>query len=202
MNYVYDIMINFKKDYLDFFEWNKNDKVICIKKIPIFRIKDADLNNIVNNDFKINNDFLSKLVDKNKNKIMCLLFSESNVIAFQFNENGNCINRSSLMVDDELDILENYYNMKYTTLKYEIIKSKKNIFLTRNELHQINFLNNKVNKLTIPNDNTKIKYLYFECFGVMENDSFIALKEIKKSIKNKVNINNLYNFFKLIETNK
>ena len=34
MNFIYDIVLNFNKDYYDFFEWNKKDSVINIKKIP------------------------------------------------------------------------------------------------------------------------------------------------------------------------
>ena len=33
MNYIYDIVLNFNKDYYEFYEWKKSDKVINVKKI-------------------------------------------------------------------------------------------------------------------------------------------------------------------------
>ena len=38
MNFIYDIVLNFNKDFYNFFEWNKNDNIINVKKIPIFLI--------------------------------------------------------------------------------------------------------------------------------------------------------------------
>ncbi len=32
MEYVYDIVLNFRDKYYDFYEWNKKDKIINIKK--------------------------------------------------------------------------------------------------------------------------------------------------------------------------
>ena len=40
MNYIYDILVNFKETLYDFYEWNKNDNITHIRKIPLFRIND------------------------------------------------------------------------------------------------------------------------------------------------------------------
>ena len=42
MNYVYDIYLNLNNVLYDFFDWDKNDKLIHIKKIPIFKIWNKD----------------------------------------------------------------------------------------------------------------------------------------------------------------
>ena len=35
MNYIYDIVLNFNKEYYNFFEWNKRDNIVNVKKIPL-----------------------------------------------------------------------------------------------------------------------------------------------------------------------
>ena len=38
MDYIYDIVLNFNDDYYEFYEWKQEDKIINIKKIPIYKI--------------------------------------------------------------------------------------------------------------------------------------------------------------------
>ena len=40
MNYIYDIYLNFNNQLYDFFDWNKSDKLIHIKSIPIIKISE------------------------------------------------------------------------------------------------------------------------------------------------------------------
>ena len=54
MNYIYDIVINLNQQYYDFFEWNQNDVVYHIRKIPIFKIESQDFLNLVSKNFSIN----------------------------------------------------------------------------------------------------------------------------------------------------
>ena len=37
MEYVYDIVLNFMDKYYDYYEWKKKDRIINIKKIPLFK---------------------------------------------------------------------------------------------------------------------------------------------------------------------
>ena len=64
MNYIYDIYLNFNKDLYDFFDWNKNDKLIHIKKIPIFKISEENFKMYVHNSIIINNTFLNSVYNK------------------------------------------------------------------------------------------------------------------------------------------
>ena len=34
MNYIYDILLNFKNKLYDFYDWNINDDITHIRKIP------------------------------------------------------------------------------------------------------------------------------------------------------------------------
>ena len=38
MNYIYDIVLNFNKEYYSFYEWNRKDNIINVKKIPLFLV--------------------------------------------------------------------------------------------------------------------------------------------------------------------
>ena len=44
MNYIYDIVLNFNKEYFYFYEWNKKDNIINIKKIPLFVVDNNTFN--------------------------------------------------------------------------------------------------------------------------------------------------------------
>ena len=55
MNYIYNIYLNFNKNYYDYYEWNDNDNIILVKKIPIIKTNTNDFKNIISNYIKINN---------------------------------------------------------------------------------------------------------------------------------------------------
>ena len=38
MTYIYDILLNFNEEYYEFYDWNKEDTIVHIKKIPIYKI--------------------------------------------------------------------------------------------------------------------------------------------------------------------
>ena len=53
MNYIYDIVLNFQDNYYNFFEWNREDKIKNIIKIPLYRVSDKDINILKNNIIKV-----------------------------------------------------------------------------------------------------------------------------------------------------
>ena len=65
MNYIYDILLNFNNQAYDIFEWNKEDKITHIRKIPLIKIKYEDLYNLLNKKIKFSEDFLTKIYQKN-----------------------------------------------------------------------------------------------------------------------------------------
>lgn len=172
MNYYYNIILNWgeNKAY-EFYEWNDTDYLELIKKIPLIKIKTKTFLDFISKNFKVNKDFLDMIKDKTlvstkKNlgriEYACLFTDTKNVIAIEFNDNGLSINRSKLLIDDELSVLEVIYGMKETTLNYEVIdelnhdntlrqisEAKKLILLELNNLYQ----NKEMDKL---------KYLYYE----------------------------------------
>ena len=53
MNYIYDVVLNFQDDLIEFYEWSSEDTIDHIKRIPIFRISSQNLNDLINKNIVI-----------------------------------------------------------------------------------------------------------------------------------------------------
>lgn len=205
MNYIYDIYLNLNDVLYDFFDWNKNDKLIHIKKIPIFKIDDQDLNKIVYNSIKVNNTFLKNVYNKTElwnmaDKIeFCALFSSNNdIIAIEFDEYGKSVKKSFLQVDEELEILETIHKIPYVDIYFEIIKKNNSLLKTRKQLKEENFIRKELKSI----EKEKLDYIYFECFGKKEKNRKIILQNLESISKNSKIYKNLYDILKLTSTTK
>ena len=73
MNYIYDILLNFNKKIYDIYEWEKNDIITHIRKIPLFIVEKKQLLEIVNNEVIFNQEKLKKIENKTE------IFTKNNV---------------------------------------------------------------------------------------------------------------------------
>lgn len=202
MNYIYDIYVNFQKQYYDFYEWNKKDQITHIKRIPVFKINEYSFKNIIRNETKIDLQFVELLKDKTdifntKNKITACLFTDGkDIVAAQLNKDGNVIKKSSLLLDEEYDILRGIDTMPAKNLNIQKVQSFKKSFLTRNEIARNRYILRNISKM----DDKKILYLYFECFNKEETNRNKVENKIKQEIiKNNDKVCSIsYNFLKLI----
>lgn len=212
MNYIYDILLNFNIKMIDFFEWEKNDLILHIKKIPIYKIDIENFEKILTHHFIVNEEFLYNIYlktemwnnNKNKDDLYYSLFTDGNgVFAAKFDKYGKCMERSSLYIDEELEVLEICERLSLKKVNFELKNKINSNFKTRKEKNTENFLLEKLDELKNNNDYNKIKYLYFECFNKNENDINKALIKIKDIIEKNYNDKNkeLFNFFKLISIN-
>jgi len=100
MNFIYDIVLNFNKDYYDFFEWNKKDTIINIKKIPLFLVDNDTFNTMKFNKVVVSNIFIETIKDKtftySRSKIgpSCLISNGKEVIGVLFNDKGILLKKS------------------------------------------------------------------------------------------------------------
>lgn len=205
MNYIYDIYLNLNETLFDFFDWNKNDKLIHIKKIPIFKINEEDLKLFLYNKIKIDKELLNQIYNKTEiwnmnNKInYCALFSDNNtILAIEFDKNSKSIKKSFLFVDEELEVLEitNTLNEKY--LDFSVLSKEKYIFKTRKQIKEEKFIRHELKNI----EDNKLTYIFFECFGYYEKNRKIILDNINKISKNSKIYKNLYNILKLTSTTK
>lgn len=208
MIYIYDILLNFKDELYDFYDWNKNDNIIHIRKIPLIKIKEKALVNIKNNNVKFDEETLNQIKDKTeiftpkiskKIEYMTLLSDGNYVIGLQIE--GKKIKKSSLLIDEELDILEDVNNLDFMNINYKIInKGINNELKTRKQRETEKFIKKGINK--IKNDEEKLKYLYYECFDKKEENKEKILHKMLNNINNLDVNKKIYNFLKLIEVYK
>lgn len=186
MTYIYDILLNFNEEYYDFYEWNRDDKISHIKKIPVFKIDDEDLRNIMFFDVKFDKIFLNTIRDKTevflkheirKNKYSTLLCGKEKIIGININENGKIIGRSDLLIDEYSEIVNVVYDYDSIHINYEIgDKRNNNKFITRQEVEQNKFILKELNKFSLE----ELKYVYYECFLQNENSRQVILENLYK----------------------
>lgn len=200
MNYIYDIYINLNKTLYDFYEWNKNDNLIHIKKIPIFMIDNQNLKKILTNEIKVDTIFLKKIECKtevwspNTSLTYCTLFTDCNdIIAIQFDANGNSIKKSLLFIDEEADTLEDMEKLNICNIKFEIIGKSNYILKTRKEIKTDNFIDSELENI----DTKKLNYICYECLGTINKNSKENIKLLKKLDHNSKKYENLCNILKL-----
>lgn len=167
MNYIYDIFLNFNNYLYDVYEWNKNDNIIHVRKIPLFRVDSKTMCDFINNKIELSLEFLSKiynkteLFSKNKNIDYSFLISDGNdVIAF-------CNNKySRLLIEEEREVLEYANAIKCIDIDYKIIKNnRKVVFKTRSEIKIKNYINKRIKDLILNKDYDKLNFLYLDCFN-------------------------------------
>lgn len=189
MNYIYDILLNFNNIPYDIFEWNKDDKILHIRKIPLIKLSTFDLSNLVNKKVKIDNEFLIKIYKRTEQynkKVLDYSFLATDgkmVIAFKIEQNK--IKYSQLFLDEEMEVLDFSSNLNVSSIKYQIINDKKIDYLqTRNQQYIKKFIYNQLKKI---NDVDKLNFLYLECFNKKSNDT---LKDIYYELDH--NFENVY----------
>jgi len=207
MNYIYDILGNFQFNYYDSFEWNKEDQIIRIRKIPLIKVNEKFLYNVKYNVIKVDKDFLDIIEKKTEvfdNKgidhvLYCSVFaSEKECVIIKFNTNGCNVLKSSILLDEEKDVLEDIIDEKVLEIDYELIETKEMKFVTRKEDSVINKITKNINDLYESKEYEKLEYLYFECFNT-KNTNYMEIRDILINNLCSVKIfNKISEFIKLI----
>lgn len=186
MNYIYDIYLNYNEILYEFYEWHKKDKIMRIKKIPIFKISSDALRDIVSNKIKIHHNFLESIMNKtisyNNNKFTSCLFTDcEHVISVLFDlESGNSIKKSNLYIEEELDVLDISERLDEYKIEYKVLSLDKQLLKTRKENSEYNFLVKGLKNV----ESDLIKYLYLECFDKEIQDEKEAYIKIRKILNN------------------
>lgn len=196
--YLCDLEVNFNKHYYDFFDWNKSDKLITLKKAPLYFV--YNLENIINNQVKFSKEFLKEIENKYSKsfKYVCVFTNKSKFLVVSLDKNGFVKKISDINILDDLELNQELVNEQIKVVNYEIIETKnQNHFLTRKEEVIKHFfaknLNNNCNL-------EQLKYIYYEKFNHKEDNINVIIKELKKILKDDWDNNylNIYNYFKII----
>ena len=209
MKNIYDILVNFKKIPYEFYEWNKEDDVKHVKKMPSIKVSDSTLYDIFYNDAVVSKKFLDQIKDKTeiffgrtvkKVKYACVIYNDDVALSILLNDNGEIIGKSKLLFDEEEDVLKEDVPLK--EIDYNIIKKSKKISgLTRREAKIVLLLSKYLDEIYENKKNDEIKYMYFECFNKVEEDNEKAYKNLKNEVL-KANLNVIETLKKLIKVLK
>ena len=202
MNFIYDIVLNFNDNYYSFFEWNKKDNIINIKKIPLFLVDKDIFYNMKYNKVTVSHDFIEVIKERtftySRVKVgpSCLISNGKEVMGVLFNDKGNLIKRSSLLLDEEEEVIDEIVSDKVYNINIIKMQRKKIDNTYRIEKEKKEFLINFINKET--NIDT-LKYLYYDYFEKEEENTEIIKNKLIKEIKNNWSskFNNFYDTVKI-----
>lgn len=209
MNFIYDILLNFSDQTLyEFYEWYQDDAVEHVRKIPFFKVTDSVFKQLKKDEVIIDKDFLdiiyqqTEIIDGriiSKLDYACLFTNLKEVLAVTFNNKGQSIMKSNLLLDEVSDVIEKGEFLKLIKLKLKIINFKnKDRFLTRREKEVISFLNRELKNIYQAKMIDKLKYLYFECFN-QYSDNLEYIYQQLKSFINQEWSNKLEELYKLVK---
>lgn len=183
MDYIYDIVLNFHENYYEFYEWKSTDKIINIKRIPIYKISTKDYLNIKNNYTTIDKQSLPK-----QNK-MFLITNGIEVMGLLLDNLGKVIKKSSLIFEESDEIIEDKDLLKLINIKYKIDKIIKNPNISRLSKEKSNYIESYLNSIDKEKDEYILKYIYYDIYNEEEsnvNKLYNKLLDLSKEDKNKM----------------
>lgn len=190
MIYIYDILLNLRQidDGLEFYEWREDDLIEHIKKVPLFKVSKTLIEDLFTNKLQLDITILPKI----RNKAICYFNGETKQIpylvllsdgrkcfAIELDNKGNTLYKSSLLLDEEEEVLEMTEELVEMPIGYKKTKIKNNKEqLTRFEKDNQKFLLRELEK--IKDNKEEINYLYEEYFDnnlTSIEDKFNTLKD-------------------------
>ena len=211
MIYTYDILLNWTKDerLKEFYEWNLEDDLEHIKKMPIIRISESFLKDLLTSKIKIDKSFLSKIKYKTEsyfhNEIdvidyAVIVTTLRKALALELDNEGNVMYKSNLLIDEEEEVLEIGEELVVMDIPYKIMsKNNKVSYLTRKEEEEKKFLTKEIKKIKKNKEESKLNYLFKEFF-IDDVDTFNdKLNVLEEEISKDYNSfhHKLYNLLKL-----
>lgn len=192
MKHIYDILVNFKTEAYEFYEWTNEDEIKHIKTILAIKVKDSCIYDFLNNNVKVQEDFLKKIKGNTKfyrGRIIkeidyaCVIYNEDIALAIEFNSEGLITGRSKLLFDESDDIVSCGKKEVIYEIDYEVLSKRKlNFNLTRKEKKLVYILTKYLNVVFEKKSYDEIKYFYFECFNDNELDAKKAYLKLNASV--------------------
>lgn len=190
MIYIYDVLLNLRQmdEGLEFYEWKEDDLIEHIKKVPLFKVSKTLIEDLFTNKLQLDITILPKI----RNKAICYFNGETKQIpylvllsdgrkcfAIELDNKGNTLYKSSLLLDEEEEVLEMTEELVEMPIGYKKTKIKNNKDqLTRFEKDNQKFLLRELEK--IKDNKEEINYLYEEYFDnnlTSIEDKFNTLKD-------------------------
>ena len=181
MEYIYDILLNYNKEFYEFYEWKNKDNIINVRKIPCFKVSEDVYIKLKYNIVVLEEKFVEMI----KGKTM-------------IDNKGRIIQRSSLLLEESEEIIEEFADKKITVINIIRNQNSKCTKVGRLERERKQEIKQNINndKLGIE----KLKYIFYDYFEEEENNDKIIKQKILKELNKPWNkkLNNMYNTIKLI----
>jgi len=191
MTYLYDILLNFHKEFIEFFEWDETDKIFYIKKIPIFRVESSFLDDLCCYDIQVESHFFEKVkkevefYDEEEQEGMVLFCDDRRVIG-AWMVDGVISLVSRLLIDEEAEAFKIGSRLPLTVFCYHLLAKTKRFIqdgMTRNERKIQTLLLNEFQSLYENNRVEKLNYYYYEYFNEISSDKDYVFQKLKDSLK-------------------
>ena len=203
MNYIYDIILNFNEEFYDFYEWNNNDNVINVRKIPVLKVDENTYVSLRNNKIQVSMETIDSLKknfslynEKIEGNIICLITNGMSAFGVMFNNNGYLIKRSSMLFDEEEEVIDESENIKEVKIDFIKNEKQKSNNISRIVKEKQKFIKDYISSL---DDELTLKYIYYDYFEKEENKNNIKeilLSEINSEWNSK--LSKLYDLTKLL----
>ena len=203
MNYIYDIILNFNEEFYDFYEWNNNDNVINVRKIPVLKVDENTYVSLRNNKIQVSMETIDSLKknfslynEKIEGNIICLITNGMSAFGVMFNNNGYLIKRSSMLFDEEEEVIDESENIKEVKIEFVKNEKQKSNNISRIVKEKQKFIKDYISSL---DDELTLKYIYYDYFEKEEdknNIKEILLSEINSEWNSK--LSKLYDLTKLL----
>ena len=180
MDYIYDIVLNFQNNYYEFYEWKSTDKIINVKKIVVYLVNNENYLNLKYNDVTIDRKILPKQIK------MFLVTNGVEVMGLLLDTEGRIIKKSSLLIDEADDVLEEKETIKSLPLKYIKNVAKTHIIYNRLLEEKNKYIQNYFSNIDITKDEYLLKYIYHDIYNIEEININKVYKELKDLIKNDI----------------
>lgn len=177
MNYYYDVLVNLEDTYHMFYEWDQDDDVKLVKKIPLFHISGDVYKDLLTKKIRISNEFLKNIENKTKIKqneywqYACIFGDGKNSIVLEFDNNGLVISKSSLMLEDEININEFMYTVNESNISFEIVSDELVLKDTKQDMKVKQLLGVEIKSMYEKKEYSKLKYVYLEWFDHLLDDT-------------------------------
>ena len=181
MNYIYDVTLNLNKKLYEFYEWKEEDNPEFILKIPVYKVDLETFLDMKYNDVIISKKILDEIEDKTESyspnsidiiRYACVFVCDESTIAIEFDSSGNNYMKSSILLDEENEILDMINNIKYKVFDYKVKKTFKKAkrLLTRNEENLQKNMIKKIDNIYKNKEYSKLKYIFFEIYNEKTDD--------------------------------
>ena len=171
-----------------FYEWEDDDVLDYIKKIPLIQVTTKILKDLVNYNFMVDKDFLASIYNKTKLKsgfleYAVLFVSKNGALVAEFSQDGSSIARSYLQVGDECHIQDILYTLPIDKLNYKITTKITESRAIRKEEIIKKFINLELNTLYKNKDWEKIVFLYNEWFLKTKSNVAEMVQDMQNKLK-------------------